>query len=208
MTRQLDPLGKLRAANPVTTTQPVDWGSITGYVGLRDERDESHTETQHDSASSANITRRKWRKAPLAIGGLGAGATALVLALTLGASTSSPAAYAVSEHSDGTITVTIDELLGINEANTALAKLGVKATVAKIEPGCPSNVETVAMPPGLGHKIAFPERQGVTIQPSYIPPEDSLLISAARVGDGIELSTGLYRGPSPSCVPPGDSQSG
>jgi hypothetical protein len=208
MTRRLDPLDKLRAANPLTTTQPVDWGPIMGYVGLLDERDEGHTETRHDSSSSGNIIRRKWRKAPLALGGLGAGAAALVLALTLGASTSSPTAYAVSEHSDGTITVTIDELLGIGEANAALAKLGVKATVAKVEPGCPSDLDTVTMPPGLGHKIVSPERQSVTIQPSYIPPEDSLLISAERVGAGIELSTGLYRGPSPSCVLPGDSQSG
>jgi hypothetical protein len=58
----------------------------------------------------------------------------LAVALTGGASTTP--AYAVSVNPDGSVSLAIDEIVGVRGANEALARLGVKARVAQIEAGC------------------------------------------------------------------------
>lgn len=200
MSRSPDPLDELRAANPVTTPTPVNWSRIDAQLRVHRELD-SATQSRHAHRRGGREGRpvvRRW--APVALGGLASGIGALVVSVMLSAGTSSPA-YAVTEQSDGTITVTLSELVGVTGANQELAKLGVKATVTKVEPGCTATVATVPLPAGLGVKLAHPEPGGLTIHPTEIPPGDSLLLTAQQLGAGVGLSVGLYRGPAPSCVP-------
>ena len=155
--------------------------------------------------------RRLRRGVPLTAGALVVAGAMIAAALILTAGTSPPA-YAVSENSDGTVTVTINELLGVSGANAELVRLGVRATVARVEPGCNASANLVPGPPPLATKMVHPDRPGVmTIDPSLIPPGDTLRISAERLSSGppaaVGLGIALYRGPAPACVPSGDSQS-
>src|ERR1700686_2632821 len=176
----IDTLDQLAAVNPVVdlpATVPVE-----EMLGMA---------TASDQMGEPRVRLRSYRRTkPLAAGLLASiGAAIAVVLLSAGTGSS---AYAVSTHSDGTVTLTMTELVGISDANTALAKLGVRATVVKIEPGCTASVDKVPLPPELVAKIAYPEKQGLTIQPRLIPPGDSLLLTAQRVGEGVALSGGLY----------------
>ncbi len=91
--------------------------------------------------------RRSWR-APLAAGGVVLTAAIVAGALLLTASTSPPA-YAVVVNPDGSVTLTIDELIGVSAANARLAKLGVRARVAVIEAGCTARGVHAGFPPLL-----------------------------------------------------------
>lgn len=131
---------------------------------------------------------------------------AVVLATTTGTSTSE--AYVVSQSSDGTVTVSINELTGISGANAQLASLGVKVRVAAVEPDCSQVGQIVRIPPALAPDLAVLSGQGVTIQPNLIPQEDTLVLSARQVGQAVALSYGLYQDPPPTCVKAGDGHAG
>jgi hypothetical protein len=171
--------------------------------------------------------RHSWRAS------LVAGAIALTAAIVAGAllltASASPPAYAVVVDPDGSVTLTINQLVGVSAANARLAKLGVRARVAIIEPGCTAKGVHVELP--LPQRTARSEpwiaqmwrpekvwRQedahpgfggvGLVIRPAGIPKGDTLLMTARRI-DGtharipfhaVGLSMGLYRGPAPSCV--------
>lgn len=159
--------------------------------------------------------QRRVRRAPFAIGGLGvAGAiTAATLALT--ASTGSPA-FAVTENADGSVTLTINELAGVSAANERLAKLGIRATVAREEPGCTTHAGTqVVPPPGTSYPaqeraIVQPLQSSAmaawVIHPQAIPQGDTLsLVAQVKTLKGGASAEGfgaaLFRGPAPTCVP-------
>jgi hypothetical protein len=142
-------------------------------------------------------------------------AAATLLALQPGGG-GPPAAYAVTQNSDGTVTLTLDELLGVQPADEQLAKLGVPVVVRRVEAGCdeegrtvnlngggaaiPSMVETVKNGSGL---------EGLTwvIHPAAIPAGDTLGITVQidpnsripAVGSGMAL----FEGQAPSCSRPG-----
>jgi hypothetical protein len=133
-----------------------------------------------------------------------------VLAASIAALTTSPSApaYAVTRNSDGTVTVTIKELVGIEEANTQLEALGVHARAAGIEASCTTDLskfKTLPIPPDiegslitLGHAASAP----VTITPSVIPTGDTLLLTAQQIAPGfVAMGLKLFRGPVPSCIP-------
>jgi hypothetical protein len=167
--------------------------------------------------------RRSWT-APLAAGGATLTAAAVAGALTFTASTSPPA-YAVVVNANGSVTLTINELIGIERANAQLARLGVRARVAelalpcaerghfiraRLSPRAPLPVEPELLRRGKGPY----GRLRMIIHPGAIPHGDTLLLSVRaldvsrspaathRFGDirGIATSMGLYRGAAPACT--------
>ncbi|HEU0251172.1 MAG TPA: hypothetical protein VFR48_10650 [Solirubrobacteraceae bacterium] len=122
--------------------------------------------------------------------------------------TTPSAAYAVTQNADGTVTVTIDELLGIAGANSQLEKLGVRATVIPVQAGCSASGQIVPYPPPLFGRLTHPSGQGVAIRPDLIPAGETLVLAARRIGIAIGMTSALYRGPVPSCVAPGDAHVG
>ncbi len=147
--------------------------------------------------------------------GLIAGTVALAIATTaaalvLGTSTSTPA-FAVTENPSGTVTVTIRELVGVTGANAQLARLGVRARVASIQPGCTPAAGLIHVAPEARVLLAIitveKNRDGVglTINPRAIPPGDTLLLTARPIapfktpGPAFGLTAGLYRGAAPTC---------
>ncbi len=165
------------------------------------------------AGGEAPLRRRRLRGAPLAAGGLlfiGAlGAAALILT----ASGGPQAAFAVTENPDGSVTLTIDEIIGVSAANAELAKLGVRVRVRRVERGCTA----VGVPDG-SHRAQVMKTVQMSklangfahiewiINPRAIPPGDTLGLSAQRVQHGSvhAAATGieLYRGPAPVCVGP------
>jgi hypothetical protein len=166
---------------------------------------------------------RSWR------GPLAAVAAALTAALAIGVlaltANSAAPAYAVVVNRDGSVTLTIDQLIGVRAANARLAALGVPARAAIVEAGCAAKGVRVRFPPrgprnGLPEPwiagMLRPEKShpgfgglGMVIRPAGIPRGDTLLLTArwldsTHAGAAIHavgLSFGLFRGPAPSCVP-------
>lgn len=144
---------------------------------------------------------------PRQLAGAFAAVLALAVAVTVASVTSSTssAAYAVTQHSDGSVTVTIDELTGVAGANAQLEKLGVPVRVATVRAGCPKPTSIVLpLPPSLRGRIAHIEGQGVATSPDLVPAGDTLVLSAYQTGAGVFLTSSLYRGTAPTCVSPGD----
>lgn len=153
---------------------------------------------------------RHWRTPLLA--GLALAGAAVAAILSLAASAPAPA-YAVTQNADGSVTVTINELIGVNGVNEELAKLGVKAVVARREAGCTPTGDLVPLPPLPG---TDPAQQAVhavkgsgisewVIQPGAIPPGDTLSLVAERYSEPglsvLAFGAVLYRGPAPTCYP-------
>jgi hypothetical protein len=163
-------------------------------------------------------------------------AAGLLAAFALSGGTATPA-YAVVLNSDGSVTLTLNQLLGARAADERLASLGVKVTVLTREQGCTStgirapdaisplssgalgrerrSVESILLGQGaLIERSTLPRAhtgfRGLTlrIDPTMIPPEDTLVITARLLdgpsGDGhshaIGMSAGLYRDPAPTCL--------
>lgn len=118
-------------------------------------------------------------------------------------------AYAVTQHRDGTVTVTILRLVGVQGADARLAALGVPVRTAAFEPRCstlPTAFRVARVPPSLIDRIrrihGGPGNAAVTVSPEAIPAGDTLLLAARRMGNGtVGLSEILYRGAAPSCLP-------
>ena len=169
---------------------------------------------QSRSATSLNKTR-------LALGGAAAGialalACVLVISGGLGGG-DTPAAFAIEGNPDGTVVLTLKEIIGVGGANAQLANLGVKAAIEPIEAGCTAAgvvdrtygalaiVQDMVHPASVGG-VASGEKRWL-IFPSAIPPGDTLGLIAQRSEQGpaatAAYSFRLYRGLAPSCSPPG-----
>lgn len=57
-------------------------------------------------------------------------------------------AYAISVNPDGSVALSVRELLGVGPANARLARLGVRARLVRREPGCTARVQATLLPPG------------------------------------------------------------
>ncbi len=176
--------------------------------------------------------RRRARRAPLADGSLVVLGAIVATALTLTASTGTSPAYAVTVNANGSVSVTLTEVLGVSGANEALARLGVRARIARIEAGCTQTGDKAFSQGHESHELQ--ERMVETqhagegfaglawvIHPDAIPQGDTLLITAQLANGGRPVATqagkpiavlastiGLYRGPAPTCQPPGTSYPG
>lgn len=135
---------------------------------------------------------------------------ALAIAVTVASVTNSPssAAYAVTEHADGTVSVTVSELTGITGANAQLAKLGVPVRVVPVRAGCPLATTIVPVPPSLMGTVAHYEGQGILTRPDLVPAGETLVLAARQAGAEVLFTYSLYRGAPPTCVAPGDNHAG
>jgi len=181
-------------------------------------------------AAAQPLRRRRSprRAAPLAAGALVLFAAIVAAAITLTAGTSTTPAYAVTVNPDGSVSVTLTEVLGVGGANEALERLGVRARIAHIQAGCTQTGEKARpVPGGAAHEqqeqIVEPQKDGeglaginMIIHPEAIPPGDTALITAQLDEGGRPVATshgrpvsaaswtvGLYRGAAPTCQPPG-----
>jgi hypothetical protein len=160
----------------------------------------------------ASMTRieipHRSRRAPAAIGAVALAGTIAAVALTATTGTSPSVAYAVSQSSDGSVSVTIKELSGVDGANAQLARLHVPVRVARAEVGCSVTSKTVPVPSAIVSDLAHQEGQTLSIRPGLVPRGDTLVISVKPIGSAVGLNYGLFRGVAPACVGLGDSNVG
>src|SRR5215470_6379881 len=84
---------------------------------------------------TATSRRHQLRRGAWLAGGAGALAVGITASLAAFGGTASEA-YAVTPHSDGTVTVTISELSGVTGANATLRRLGLRVVLVPVKPGC------------------------------------------------------------------------
>jgi hypothetical protein len=134
---------------------------------------------------------------------------AAVAIVVFGATGRDPAAYAVTVNHDGTVTLTINEILGIDGANRKLAALGLPVLVASARKDCRETGHPVRDMANLA-RIVEPRKvsDGLSglrwvIHTGEIPHGDTLRIVARLDTDvpepAIAGSYGLYRGQAPRC---------
>jgi hypothetical protein len=144
------------------------------------------------------------RRAALATGGLVSAAVLAAVVLTLSASTSPPA-YAVIVHRDGTVSLTLNELVGVGPANERMAELGVRARLVRTEHGCTDTAKPIPFTQARGRttratqlkrveatlrvlqQMLHPAKSGhpsgvrMWIRPDAIPHGETLVLAFHRV---------------------------
>jgi hypothetical protein len=152
--------------------------------------------------------RRRTLALPAAAAALALAAALAAALIWLTAGHSQPA-YAVTQNPNGTVTVTISQLVGVQGANARLATLGVPVRTVPITPRC----MTAAGEYTLAHiaraqmgkiQTLYKGRygRGLTIAPQAIPEGDTLVLAAREVRPGgvVALQALVYRGAAPSCL--------
>lgn len=135
----------------------------------------------------------------LLAGGGALALTAAVATLVLSASTTTPA-YAVVVNRDGSVTLTLNELLGTRAANARLASLGIRVRIVAREAGCTAKAELA--PLGTGALAQRTERQHIE---SILLAEGALLQQVARPQTHNTAFDGLAVRIHPNVIPPGDT---
>jgi hypothetical protein len=145
----------------------------------------------------------------------GAAAAAVV---ALSAAMGAPPAFAVTNNSDGSVTITLTELTGVSGLNAKLASMGVAVRAVPVVSGCnaPARVvgpdgsvqpattlEVSRLPnnPRTGNQSTL---QTITVAPPQTPGQTEIVAASTT---GIDLLGQTVQGQVPSCVAPGGSGS-
>jgi hypothetical protein len=135
-------------------------------------------------------------------------ATIAAIVLALGATASTPPAYAVVKHADGSVTITLRDLaIGIPALNNRFRQLGIPETVIPMTAGCSSR-------DGSGPLVMHPDplfEYGraitVTLSPARdashrAPPGFHYVLAAMQLPNGKLLAfIGALKRPIPSYLP-------
>jgi len=207
--------------DPITRLE-IDLLDAAERLHLHHGRARRHTREQR-------LPGRRRTRLPLTVGGLAllGAIVAVTLALTAAGSNVTQAAFAVTQNGDGSVTLTLNEVVGIRGANQALARLGVRARIAWREPRCIRSGRAIATGRVRGGLMQMVEPQPFgegpsgalwIIHPGAIPVGYTLLLSGELVNGGRPIRSlhghfirafaagiGLYRDPAPTCALPGDS---
>jgi hypothetical protein len=137
------------------------------------------------------------RRRPALITGTALVATSLTAAAVLGlsASTSTPPAFAVTDNTDGTVTVKLKDIADLTALNAELAREGIPAQAIPLSRACPVHAPMVIMPSGTA-----PNTYAITIVPSQIPAGYTGVLAASQTALGrVELVMGAIKPPLPPC---------
>jgi hypothetical protein len=150
---------------------------------------------------------------------LAASAGGLAVAATAGSlvAVSGTPAYALTTHSNGTISLAVYKEAGIAQANAKLQAIGAKVVVVPVRAGCPS-ISTVPKPKvPLRGPIKVQSSQGqdgsITVQAHGVPRGDIIVVATETSGKLRETASTVTSPPAPHCVslptpPSGPSGSG
>jgi hypothetical protein len=149
--------------------------------------------------------KRQLARRPLLIAAGGAGLAAAAVGGVLAAGGGTPA-YAVTAHSNGTVTVAVYQKSGIAGANAKLRQLGDgQVFVVPVEPGCPS-MSSLPPPPvsPAGQMISTSigsSGGSVTVSAQGIPAGDIMVVATESDVNGASFGAStLTSAPAPSCV--------
>jgi hypothetical protein len=146
--------------------------------------------------------QRKRSARPLLVA---AGALAIAGAATVAVTTSgnTPEAYAVTKNADGSVTVTIRDIKGIDPANAKLREYGIGAKAVPMSRDCAPLDESKMDLLGDYELPRINEADGsVTMSPGDVPPGYTILLGISNMpnrGTGLGF-TGPHRDPAPDCL--------
>jgi hypothetical protein len=112
-------------------------------------------------------------------------------------------AYAVTQNTNGTVTVSINELSGVAGANDKLHTMGEPVVVVPVRPGC---VSIASLPHVTGaHQdtrasVDMTKGGSITVDVRGVPAGATALVATSTSPRGIALALALVTGPIPSCV--------
>lgn len=143
---------------------------------------------------AASNTRRPRRPAVLAGAALTTAGLAAAALLAFSATTTTPA-YAVTTNSDGTVTVTLNDIAAITALNAQLTRDGIAARAIPLTADCPIHGFPNPMPAGTD-----PSTYTVTIVPREIPAGYTAVLAVGKNASGqISLAQGGFHSPVPAC---------
>ena len=131
-----------------------------------------------------------------------AGALAIAGAATVAISGTSSEAYAVTKNADGSVTVTIRDIKGVDAANAKLREYGIGAKAVPMSRDCAALDETKMDLLG-GYVLPRVSDDGsVTMSPGDVPAGYSVLLGVSNLPNrntGLGY-TGPIRNPAPDCL--------
>lgn len=156
---------------------------------------------EHHGADRAQVCpsgASRPRKRPLAIATAATGAAAVAAALIILATTSTPPAYALISHADGSITITLKNLTtGIPQLNSRLQQMGINFTVIPVRQNCSTSTAVLGAAPGsLSETITIGTQN---MEPAGV---DGYLAAEQLPNGQIGLASGGMKAPLPSCFSP------
>lgn len=175
---------------------------------MREHGDALRSQPERPAAAAARPRRRAARPAWLTAGiATATGAVAGGLVLFGGAAAP---AYAVTQNSNGTLSVSVKQASAIDAANATLKAMGVKVVVVPVRPGCPTLGTLPLGGPGApktpetrisvavsGHDGAV---DSITVDAKGVPSDETLVLAFENSDGGVFGGTGLVVGKVPSCV--------
>jgi hypothetical protein len=138
---------------------------------------------------------RPHRRRPALITGTALAVTVAAATAVLVFNTTSTPAYAVTDNSDGTVTVTLHDIQAITALNAALARDGIAARAIPLTADCPIHGFPNPMPAGTN-----PSTYTITIVPADIPAGYTAVVAVGENASGqVALAQGAFRSPVPVC---------
>jgi hypothetical protein len=142
------------------------------------------------------------RRRPLVVsaGVLGLASVAAAVTLVVGATSTTPPAYALTPNANGSYTLTInDAMAAIPRVNARLAQLGINDRVIPVTPDCTAP-DTAGIP-----LIDFGNadtNESITVDNANIPSGTTGFIAVDEVSPGdVEMGIGTtFNGPLPACL--------
>lgn len=164
---------------------------------LLDDLMREHGQTLEDVPEQRN--KRSARPLLVAAGALAIAGAGTVAITTSG---NSPEAWAVTKNADGSVTLTIRDIKGVDPANAKLREYGIGAKAVPMSRDCAPLDESKLDLLG-GYELPRHEADGsVTMSPGDVPPGYTILLGISNLpGRGTGLGfTGPHRNPAPDCL--------
>lgn len=186
----------------MTSFEDQLWSDLASEHG--DRMRASATQT---AALAASMTRprpsrggrdrhpRRVRRAAIVSGTALATAGATTVAVLALSASSAPPAFAVTDNSDGSVTVTLRDISALSGLNAEFARRGIDAAAVPLTSTCPIHHFPHYMPAGTN-----PDTYTITVVPSQIPAGYTAVVAATQTADGkVELLQGAVHSPAPAC---------
>ena len=163
-----------------------------------------HLVDHHDAHTAQLPAEHPQRHRSTIAAGATAVATAAAAATVLLTIPTAQPAYALSRHSDGSVTVTIHDVAhAISSLNAKFAELGIKETVVPVRSNCSTPHQSLMNDPMFAYAGASPQTT-LTFGPGrkHLAPGYTGVIAAEQLANGrVALAVEAVKPPVPTCFP-------